>query len=249
MDASVFYDGAWIHRLGRAYYVDGPAFNYYVDHAREWPQAARDLKRNSADYWFHAFSPHAGMVIVDVGAGIGTDVSIFSEAVGAHGKVVAIEAHPRTFSMLQTTCRWNHLENVTLVHAALMDATRDVFVEDQDQHEENAVSISPGNRHLPQPVRGVTLDALCDELGIDHIDFLKMNIEGAERLAIRGMERTIQRIDNVSIACHDFRTDARSEFRTRSEVIQFLERNGFRIVVRESDPRPYVRDHIHGVRQ
>ena len=78
-----------------------------------------------------------------------------------------------------------------------------------------------------------------------------MNIEGAERLAICGMREMIRKTRYACIACHDFRADEDSAqiFSTREIVTDFLRSNDFRIVTRGEDARPYVRDHIHAVRE
>ena len=75
-----------------------------------------------------------------------------------------------------------------------------------------------------------------------------MNIEGAEQNAIDGMSESITKTRHVCFAAHDFRA-ARGEgehFRTRKAVIEFLRDHGFEVKTRNSDPRPAVRDHIHG---
>jgi FkbM family methyltransferase len=243
----VFYDGVWIHRYDDTYYVDEPQFNYLTQFPY-WADAAQRMASESRDYWFYAFAPTPGLVILDVGAGIGTDTLFFSKAVGPAGKVIAIEAHPRTFAKLQATCRWNRLANVTAVHCAVMDKACPVYIEDQLKHEENAVSLERGMQHLPTPVRGIALDGLCRELGIGRIDLIKMNIEGAERFAIGGMKEAVRRARHVCIACHDWRSNERAEFCTRAAVTEFLLENGFRISTRDDDPRMPVKDHIHGTK-
>ncbi len=100
------------------------------------------------------------------------------------------------------------------------------------------------------PVKGVRFDDLAAEHGIERIDFLKMNIEGAERWALPGCEKALRRARYVCIAAHDFRA-ARGEgenFRTLEFVRKFVAEAGFRIVMRD-DPRYYVPYHVHGVRQ
>ena len=65
------------------------------------------------------------------------------------------------------------------------------------------------------------------------------------------MSDVMGRTSHVCIACHDFRAggaDAES-FSTRGPVLDFLRRSGFRVVSRPDDPRPYVRDHLHAVRE
>jgi FkbM family methyltransferase len=214
-----------------------------------WEEALGSHDNDARDYWFHVDRPRTGATIVDVGAGIGTDIPTFSKAVGPHGRVLAIEAHPDTFLALQKTCEYNRLANVTCVQAAVMDRSGTVFIEDTSAHETNSVRSERSAAH-GFSVRGSTLDALCAEHGIDQIDLLKMNIEGAEHLAIRGMSEVICRTRYAIIACHDFRSERgdSGSFSTRDEVVSFLRDRGFDIRTRDADPRAFVRDHIHGIR-
>jgi FkbM family methyltransferase len=56
-----------------------------------------------------------------VGAGIGIESILYSRAVGANGRVIAIEAHPRTYACLVKTCEYSSLTNVTPLNIALVD--------------------------------------------------------------------------------------------------------------------------------
>ena len=79
-------------------------------------------------------------------------------------------------------------------------------------------------------MQGVRFDDLAAQHGIERIDFLKMNIEGAERWALPGCARALRRARFVCIAAHDFRA-ARGEgdeFRTLDFVKEFLAARGFR---------------------
>ena len=109
---------------------------------------------------------------------------------------------------------------------------------------EEPIIVSP-----PPAASAHSLDEICKIHGLEHISFLKINIEGAERLAIGGMKYMIRRTNQVCIACHDFRAASGDgdEFRTRDAVIGFLRESGFTILTRDGDPRSYVRDHIHGI--
>src|SRR5262249_42303416 len=140
-DGAVFYDGIWVHRFGTNYYVDGTTFNYGSRKVLHWPDTAKALSDSTADFWCHCFKPQPGMVILDIGAGDGADTFNFSRAVGPTGKVIAVEAHPRTFEMLRTNCRLNRLANVIPVNAAAMNQRCTVYIEDQELHQENAVSL------------------------------------------------------------------------------------------------------------
>src|SRR5918992_1297899 len=58
------------------------------------------------------FTPKQGDIVVDIGANIGRYTIISSKRVGANGKVVAIEAHPGNFEMLNSNIKLNQLTNV-----------------------------------------------------------------------------------------------------------------------------------------
>src|SRR5205085_495224 len=66
-----------------------------------------------------------------------------------------------------------------------------------------------------------TLEGFLAENGIERVDLLKMNIEGAERLVFRGAGDAIGRVEHVAVSCHDFVADdgrGGDEMRTRAEV-------------------------------
>ena len=98
---------------------------------------------------------------------------------------------------------------------------------------------------------GTTLDYIFRSLGLSRVDFLKMNIEGAERLALSGMGEMAQKTKNVCISCHDFLANegGPNELRTKADVIPFLKQNGFAVLLRESDGRCNVRDYVYGLNE
>ena len=244
LDVSIFYDGTWIHRLETHHIADSLRFEYHRDRILAFKSQHEKTLKESGDYWLHVYKPQPGDVVIDVGAGIGSDTALFSRAVGASGKVIAIEAHPLTYRVLEKQCKWQRLTNVVSMPYAIMDKRCTVYIENQPVHEVNAVSVVQGPEHLSESIPGFSLDEVCAVLGITCVDFLKMNIEGAERFAIIGMKKTIANTRYASIACH-----GGQQYSTKELVVDFLQRNDFDVVSRESDPRPYVRDHVHGIRR
>ena len=63
-----------------------------------------------------------GDTFVDVGANIGYFTLLASRLVGATGKVIGIEANPRTFKLLEANVALNHCANVDLRHVAAGEA-------------------------------------------------------------------------------------------------------------------------------
>jgi FkbM family methyltransferase len=213
-------------------------------------QVLEKYLRDANDYWFHVYKPHSGDVIVDIGAGRGEDVYAFARGVGPTGKVWAIEAHPESFNALQAFCQAQKLTNVATLNLACLDRPGQMQIETLPVWESNFVREGPP-APTSHPVEGITFDALARRHSITRIDYLKMNIEGAERTALPGCREALQRARFCTIAAHDFRA-ARGEgesFRTLSFVREFLLDCGFDLITRDDDPRYYVPYHVHGRRR
>ena len=231
----VSYDGQWVHRFPSCTLVE-PRLTLWT------PQQIESL---TVDLWMHQHRPSEGDTIVDVGAGTGWETLFFSRSVGRSGRVISIEAHPRTFRCLSKMCEKNRLENVTLLQAAVVDREQEVQLSNSEEHEGNGIiGVDSGIR-----VAGMTLDYIFRSHGLSRVDLLKMNIEGAEKLALSGMGEMAQNTKNVCISCHDFLADlgGSNELRTKADVITFLKQNGFAVLLRESDGRCNVRDYVYGL--
>jgi len=205
----------------------------------------KEIEESLRDLWMYQFLPSEGETVMDVGAGTGWETLVFSRQVGKSGRVISIEAHPRVFSCLSKMCEENQLGNITLIQAAIIDSERGVLLTDFDEYIGNRiVKVDSGIS-----VEGTTLDRIFESRQLSQIDLLKMNIEGAERYAIAGMREMVRRTRHVCISCHDFVADkdGPEEMRTKAEVIAFLKQNGFDVFLRESDPRPEVRDYVYGL--
>ena len=243
-------DGLWIRALDdRIFEVDKNGFPYTSRILRLSPGIMERAAGAAKDFWFHVYRPSAGDVIVDVGAGNGSDTVVFSRAVGDRGRVIAIEAHPLTFRRLEKACRLHGLRNVGCLNCAAVGTEAVVYIEDRRMDEENTVVESRTSTHA-RPVAGMTLAEICRRRSLERIDLLKVNIEGGEVAALNGAESILDRVRHIAVACHDFRAadEAQERFATRARVIEILERHRFRIVERRDDPRRFVRDHVHGLR-
>jgi FkbM family methyltransferase len=249
-DTEIAYvDGLWTHRVGPNFFPDNPRFNYTPPDFNTWKGQLERYVCETRDFWLQHYRPQEGDVVIDVGAGRGEDTLTFSRAVGETGRVIAIEAHPLSFEILKKFCRLNRLNNVTPVHLALMDKPGTVRIaESKSSWMENAVEHGDGSSGIE--VQAGTLDDLCAQQRTTDIAFLKMNVEGAERFALLGMESVMPRIREICVACHDFRAELGhgERFRTRAFVGQFLVQRGFTIASRPNDSRDYVRDHVFGLR-
>lgn len=248
--ARIWYeDGIWMHQAGHYAVPDGPRFDYYDSTFVRSEDEIATYFRNAEDYWFSHYRPKYGDVIIDVGAGRGEDSLPFARAVGPAGRVLAIEADAGSYRLLERLCVANHLDNVKPLHIALMDKLGVVRTGDSsDLWQQTTVAWSALG--VSGTTTAATLDEICRREQLDNIDFLKMNIEGAETLALIGMENTISSIRHICVCCHDFRADRGhgDQYRTRKFVEEFLANAGFRLSFRQEAPYDFLRDHVYGAR-
>jgi FkbM family methyltransferase len=232
-------EGTWVHRWR------GAAIPNPVVGAAPPPET---LTAEARDIFLYGYVPQPGNIVFDVGAGIGETSLLFSWLVGNSGRVVAIEAHPQTFERLQHLCRLNRLDNVTPLHLAASDREGEVSISDDDDYITNTILRQGGSTTR---VTSRSLDDVADELGIDQIDLLKMNIEGAERPALVGMANILTRTGHVCVGCHDFLADGggSDEFRTKDFCRRLLVAHGFVVTSRGDATEPWVRDYLYGARE
>lgn len=249
-DIEILWDGMWMRKAEGVYFPDPELFRTAEPRWDRWCRMATKYLRDADDYWFHVYKPRQGDVIVDIGAGRGEDVFAFSQKSGPTGHVWAIEAHPASYTVLSRFCELNELNNVTCLNMACINAPAILHIETLPVWETNFIRAGVATPTSHEIV-GLKFDSLASEQGIDRIDFLKMNIEGAERTALPGCVESLRRTTNVCVAAHDFRADRGEgeEFRTLAFVREFLTGLGFELKTRDDDPRYYVPYHVHGSRK
>lgn len=217
--------------------IIGPIYWSYPRPVWHIDNSYNDFIKN---YCYH-YKPSQGHTIIDVGAGIGEETIYFSKACGSSGRLISIEAHPETYNCLKTMIEQNNLFNSIPLNVALTHQSGNVMIKNHIHSINRSINTQNGIK-----VPSDTLDNILKIYNIKKIDFLKMNIEGAEKLAIKGMQETIFKIQVVCISCHDFIYERNSDlfFKTKDSVISFLLDNNFDIVHRESSQYPWLRDQV-----
>lgn len=134
----------------------------------------------------------AGDVVVDVGANIGYYTLLFARLVGPQGHVFAFEPDPHNFELLRRNVLQNNYQNVTLVPCAVADQAGSVrlFRNEGNRGDHRIYESSEDRESIEVPT--VSLDDYFRN-ATHSIDFVKMDIQGAEAKALRGMRQLLKR--------------------------------------------------------
>jgi FkbM family methyltransferase len=168
-----------------------------------------------------------GMTVVDAGAHHGFYTLLASKCVGRSGRVVAIEPSPRERARLQSHLRLNRCSNVNLVACAAGDDPGETDLHIVDGFEDGFNSLRPPAIDAPTQAVKVQvrrLDDILSALDIESIDFLKLDVEGAELSALYGALMLLSRKNRPAmlVEVQDVRT--RQWGYAAREILQFLMR-------------------------
>jgi len=136
-----------------------------------------------------------GSVYVDVGAHVGHHVLIGSARVGSGGGVHAFEADPATFRELLRNVNINRCANVRVNNQAVADnsGTAHFFLADVSLSSANSLGKTVHTSDKRIDVTVTTLDAYFAACRADRVDVIKVDVEGAELLVLRGAVNALTR--------------------------------------------------------
>jgi methyltransferase, FkbM family len=127
-----------------------------------------------------------GDVVLDLGANIGYHTLLFARLVGSEGKVYAFEPDPTNFALLKRNVRANGYTNVELVQKAVSDKNGKIklYLCEENRGDHRIYDSHDGRESVE--VESVRLDDYFQGYERE-INFIKMDIQGAEMMALRGM--------------------------------------------------------------
>jgi FkbM family methyltransferase len=129
---------------------------------------------------------------IDIGANIGYYTCIMGTLVGSDGRVYAFEPDPESFRLLQVNVHSNRLSNVELIKKAVSDKNGTALLfRDKFGNLDHRMFRDDTNR-VSVDVDSIRLDDYFETLEIN-IDLIKMDIQGAEGLALTGMQALLMR--------------------------------------------------------
>lgn len=149
-----------------------------------------------------------GRTMFDVGANAGFYTLAAARIVGPSGRVVAFEPNPAVRTRLQKTISENQLKHVRVEAVALSDRNETAELRGAAEEDHNATATLTGTPDMPivATVRCQSLDDFCRQTGIDRIDYLKIDVDGAEQRVLAGARQLIEsgRIGALQIEFCDY---------------------------------------------
>jgi FkbM family methyltransferase len=181
------------------------------------------------------FRPKEGDIVVDVGAHIGKYTIIASKMVGSKGKVIAIEAHPANYDILKQNIELNKLNNVIALNYAVDSKETIVKLYELGQEEGFTIyntimtdrpRMSRNQKYIE--VKANTLDSLLFENGINQVNWIKIDVEGAEYEVLRGAAGILSSSIDISllVEIHNLSLDNKNFY---EPIIHLLESKNYKL--------------------
>ncbi len=184
------------------------------------------------------FPIRPGDTVVDLGAHIGV-FSIWAAQQACDGRVLAFEASATNYALLQENKALNGADNLHIENLAIYDRDGEFtffqpgkngalgsFLQDEKAHQES--------------VQATTLEAILSAHGLAQVDFLKMDVEGAEyAILLNASEESLARVRYIVLEYHRFNGLAHSP----QDLVECLLGHGFRVAL---EPGLLFQDRLFG---
>ncbi|MBI2327840.1 FkbM family methyltransferase [Candidatus Curtissbacteria bacterium] len=169
-----------------------------------------------------------GQVVIDVGAHIGYYSLIFAKLVGSSGRVFAFEPDKNNFSLLVKNVRINNYKNVICERKAVADfygRTR-LYLSNSSQADHRVYKTWENRKFVF--VQVITLDSYFKNYR-GRIDFVKIDVQGAEMKVLKGMAVMLKKNKNIKILTEFWPEGIISSGDDPLKFLKLLEDLGFRL--------------------
>jgi len=173
---------------------------------------------------YHFQSDNQSPLIIDGGGHIGTS-ALYFKYIYPGSKIIIFEPDPNSLELLRRNISINRIENVQIIEAGLYSKSGRINF-DNNQTDGGKVSEDGSS--------SINVRKLSEYIN-SPIDFLKLNIEGAELEVIRELEQSgkIQNIRQICLEWHSFA----DQNQNLGELLSILERNNFKYLINHFDYR------------
>ena len=176
-------------------------------HYKDWENSyiPNILKELYLDNVYASFlNGKENLTIIDAGFNIG----LFSLYASKFAKqIYAFEPSQETYDIGALNLKDNNIANVKLFRKAIHTEDKKLqFFHNQNSTMNSTLAVVENKPELKEEVDGIRLDTFVKEEGIDHIDFLKLDIEGAEAAVIgsNSFENIVPILDSLVVEYHSW---------------------------------------------
>tara|TARA_B110001454_G_scaffold15210_2_gene13676 strand:- start:52414 stop:53298 length:885 start_codon:yes stop_codon:yes gene_type:complete len=176
----------------------------------------------------------SGDIIIDLGAHIGYYTLLFARQSSIDGKVFAFEPEPSNFSILEKNIIANKYKNIIAVQKAVSDSNSQINLWiGQESSGANRIykpkQTNTQNFKISK-VNSIKLDDyFMNSEYFDKINFIKMDLEGAEYKALLGMKLLLQKNKKITILTEFSKKSLEDSGHTSLEFIDFFYDNDFQV--------------------
>jgi FkbM family methyltransferase len=178
-----------------------PKGRYWIPQGNQYVLPFNLAEQEAHIYGTGSHFVHAGDIVLDCGA---SDGDFTREALQAGAKlVVSIEISPAAVECLRRNLAEPVAQGRAIIYPkGVWDSDGSLTLNVSDSNfAANSVVLHPEGSHHDVEVSLTTIDKIVSELGLPRVDFIKMDIEGAEVKALAGARDTITRFKpRLSIA-------------------------------------------------
>jgi FkbM family methyltransferase len=160
---------------------------------------------------------HEGDTFLDLGANIGYFSMLASRIVGSAGRVYSFEPEPRNFKFLLLNKQLNKYDQMTAMNMAVSNQPGRIklFICPYDTghhtiHQSEGITSYATSAEYDRSrisfveIDAMPLDAFLASRQVARVDLIKMDVEGAELLALQGMKETMAKNDDVKMIVEYF---------------------------------------------
>ncbi len=145
-----------------------------------------------------------GNIVIDAGANEGVLSLIYSKKVKKSGKVFSFEPDSINLKRFRANVKLNeNVSNIYVLEKALWNITDEIYFYEAGNV---ASSVFPGKEKMKQKsISSITIDDFVHSRNIEKLDFVKMDIEGAEIEALKGAVNSLAKFrPHLAIASYHF---------------------------------------------
>lgn len=170
-----------------------------------------------------------GMVVLDIGAHVGYYSVLFSKLVGPKGKIFSFEPDPHNNLLLKSNIKLNNISNcvVEQLAASNEDGTLNLHLNSENLGAHSLALLGESKGSVA--VKTISLDSYLRSRGEKRVDFMKIDIECWEDMALQGAKEILENNRNTLIVLEFYPSALKKLNKDPKAFLQTIRAKGFNI--------------------